>query len=54
VRNWFTNGVSLVDPATSRSNITGTPLIDISGSAADYNSGTHEGSLTLTATGTFT
>jgi len=54
VRDWFASGGSLVDPATSRGNITGTPLIDLSGSVADWNAGTHDGSLTLTSTGNFT
>ncbi len=45
---------ALVDPATSRTAY-GTPLIDLNGDAADYNAGTHDGSLSLgTRTGTFT
>jgi hypothetical protein len=54
VRDRFASGGSLVDPSISRGNVTGTPLIDLSGSIADWNAGTHDGSLTLTFTGNST
>lgn len=56
IQDLFTSGASLVDPATSQASLTdGTLQVDIYGDAADYNAGTHDGALTLTASGgTFT
>ncbi|WP_299849738.1 hypothetical protein [uncultured Roseovarius sp.] len=54
VRNNFTNGLNLVDPAISHSAF-GVPLYDIHGPAATYNAGTNLGSGgDFTVNGTFT
>lgn len=55
VRNEFIDGASIADPATTQAAYSSSTLhIDLNGDAADYNAGTHDGVMSLTATGTFT
>lgn len=53
-RDLFADAAGITDPALSRVTL-GQPLVDFSGSAADYNAGTHSGSLgPFIPSGTFT
>lgn len=54
VRNNFTNGSSIADPSISQTAYAAATLhVDLNGSVADWNAGTHGGDMTLLKTGTF-